>query len=124
MICLGSAEITEGIDEKENSYRRYRMIYVVVKVRVNEGKVREYIDLFKSVAETVRNEKGCVEYKPAVDAPGAPPDSVDKNTVFILERWNSMEDLQAHLGTSHMEVYFEKQKDLVIDSEIRVLEEA
>jgi quinol monooxygenase YgiN len=100
------------------------MVYVVVKVTVREGKVGEYIDLFKSVAETVRREKGCIEYKPAVDAAGAPPDSVDKNIVFILERWNSMDELGAHLGTSHMADYFEKQKSLVVGSEIKVLEEA
>jgi quinol monooxygenase YgiN len=100
------------------------MIYVVVMVRVKEGKAKEYIELFKSVAQTVRKEKGCLEYKPAVDAAGAPPDSVDKNTVVILERWESMEVLQAHMGTAHMREFFEKQNDLVEGSQIKVLQEA
>jgi quinol monooxygenase YgiN len=100
------------------------MIYVVVMVRVKEGKARQFIDLFKSIMPTVHKEKGCIEYKPAIDAPGAPPDATDSNTVVILERWESMEHLQAHMSTPHMAEFFEKQKDLVEDSKIKLLVEA
>jgi quinol monooxygenase YgiN len=101
-----------------------QMIYVVVMVRVKDGKAQEYVDLFKSIMPTVHKEKGCIEYKPAIDAPSAPPDAKDSNTVVILERWESMEHLQAHMGTSHMAEFLEKQKDLVEDSKIKVLVEA
>jgi quinol monooxygenase YgiN len=100
------------------------MIHVVVMVRVKDGRAQEYIDLFKSITPTVRKEKGCIEYKLTIDAPGAPADAKDSNAAVILERWESMEDLQAHLGTAHMAEYFVKQKDLVEDSKIKILVEA
>jgi quinol monooxygenase YgiN len=89
------------------------MIHVVVMVRVKEGKAKEFIDMFKSMAITVRQEKGCVEYMAAVDAPGALPDSVDKNVVTILERWASIEDLNNHMTAPHMKTFFKKQNEVV-----------
>jgi quinol monooxygenase YgiN len=89
------------------------MVHVVVMVRVKEGKAKEFIDMFKSVAITVRQEKGCIQYMAAVDAPGALPDSVDKNVVTILERWASIEDLNNHMTTPHMKAFFEKQNEVV-----------
>jgi quinol monooxygenase YgiN len=101
------------------------MIYVVVMVRVKEGKAKEFIDLFKTVAVKVRQEKGCIEYMPAVDAPGAPPETVDKNIVTILEKWASAEALGDHMGTPHMKDFFEKQKELVEgNSVMKILQEA
>jgi quinol monooxygenase YgiN len=42
-----------------------------------------------------------------------PPQSLDPRMVTILEKWESMEALQAHLSTPHMATYFEKEKPLV-----------
>ena len=101
------------------------MIYVVVMVRVKEGRAKEFIDMFKTAAIKVRREKGCIQYIPAVDAPNAPPESVDKNVVTVLERWESAEALGAHLATPHMKEFFEKQKEVVDGPPImKVLQEA
>ena len=45
------------------------MVHVVVMVKVKEGKVGDFVRLFKSVASTVAEEKGCVQYMAMVDAP-------------------------------------------------------
>jgi quinol monooxygenase YgiN len=101
------------------------MIHVVVMVRVKEGKAEEFVRLFKSVASKVQQEKGCVQYLATVDAPGAPPETVDRNVVTILERWECAEDLQGHLATPHMKEFFEKQQELIEGmSVMKVLQEA
>jgi quinol monooxygenase YgiN len=101
------------------------MVHVVVMVRVKEGRAKEFIDLFKSVAGKVSGEKGCIQYIAATDAVGAPPDTVDKNVVTVLERWESVEDINVHMGTPHMKDFFEKQKELVEGiSGMKVLQEA
>jgi len=101
------------------------MVHVVVMVKVKEGKAGDFVRLFKSVASTVSQEKGCVQYMATVDAPDAPPETVDKNTVTILEKWDCLEDIQNHMATPHMKEFFEKQKDLVEGISImKMLQEA
>ncbi len=102
------------------------MVHLVVSVRVKEGKLKEYVDLLKGVAATVRQEKGCIQYVPTVDLEaGALPQSLDKNMVVLLEKWESMEALQNHLATPHMAAYFKKEKPLLAQPPvIKVLQEA
>ncbi len=103
------------------------MVYVVVSVRVKEDKLKDYIDLLKGAATTVRKEKGCIQYAPTVDLEtgGVLPQTMDKNTVMLLEKWESMEALKAHLATPHMAEYFKKEKPLLAGPPvIKVLQEA
>ena len=102
------------------------MVYLVVSVRVKEGKLQEFLGLFKSVALKVREEKGCVQYVSTVDLEtGMPPQSLDKSIVTILEKWESMDALQAHLAAPHMTDYFEKEKPLVDELvSMKILKEA
>lgn len=101
------------------------MVHVVVMVKVKEGKAEEFVRLFKTVASTVAGEKGCMQYIAAVDAPGAPPETVDKNIVTILEKWESIDDIQNHMATPHMKEFFEKQKELVEGTSVmKMLREA
>jgi quinol monooxygenase YgiN len=101
------------------------MVYVVVMVKTKEGKAEEFVRLFKTVASTVEQEKGCVQYIATVDAPGAPPETVDRNTVTILEKWECIEDIQNHMATPHMKEFFERQKDLVEGTSVmKMLREA
>jgi quinol monooxygenase YgiN len=89
------------------------MVHVIVMVKVKEGRADDFVRLFKSVASIVEKEKGCVQYIATVDAPDAPPDTIDKNMVTILEKWECVEDIQNHMGTPHMKEFFEKQNALI-----------
>ncbi len=102
------------------------MIYGIVSVRVKPGKVQEFIDLFNSVAVTVRKESGCIQYIPAVDfETGMPPQTLDKNVVTILERWENLEALQKHLAMPYMADFFAKQQPLVEETvSMKMLKEA
>ncbi len=101
------------------------MIYVVVSVRAKPGKLQEFLDLFKSVAPKVRQEKGCVQYLALVDMEvKGIPQSVDKDVVTILEQWESLEALGAHARTPHMAAYFKQEKEFVDQAVIRPLKEA
>ena len=62
---------------------------------------------------------------PTIDVPtGLPPQELNNNVVTIIEKWGSLEDLQAHLLTPHMLAYKEKVKDLVDKVSLKVLGEA
>ncbi|MFC1494512.1 putative quinol monooxygenase [Thermodesulfobacteriota bacterium] len=101
------------------------MINVVASVHVKEGRVQEFIELFKALVPNVHAEKGCVEYFPTIDIPtGLPPQDLDENVVTIIEKWERLDDLMAHLATPHMAEHMEKEKDLVEKASIKILKEA
>ncbi len=100
------------------------MINVVASIRVKAGKLSEYLAILKANMHVVRKEKGCIEYVPTIDVDSQlPPQVLDKNCVTLLERWESLEALHAHLASPHMLAYREKVKDLVESVTLKVLQE-
>ena len=101
------------------------MINVVASIRVKAGRVSEFLEIFKSNARSVKEERGCMEYFPAVDIDSSlPPQSLDENVVTVIEKWESLEALRDHLKAPHMLAYKEKVKDIVDDISLKVLKEA
>ena len=101
------------------------MINVIASIRVKAGRVSEFLEIFKTNVPNVTEERGCIEYFPAVDIDAdLPPQSLDENVVTIIEKWESLEALRAHLITPHMLAYREKVKDIVEVTSLKVLKEA
>ena len=101
------------------------MISVIASIKVKAGRVPQFIEILESNVPEVRKEKGCIEYFPAVDIDsGLPVQKLDKDIVTIVEKWESMEALRAHLKTPHMLAYREKVKNIVEELSIKVLKEA
>ena len=101
------------------------MINVIASIHIKEGRLSEFIEIFKSNIPNVLEEKGCIEYVPTVDVPtGLPPQELNNNVVTIIEKWDSLEDLKAHLLAPHMLAYKENVKDLVDKLSLKVLGEA
>jgi len=99
------------------------MISVIASVRIKADRVSQFIEIIKANVPEVRKEKGCIEYSPAVDIDsGLPVQKLDKNVVTIVEKWESVEALRAHLKTPHMLAYREKVKDIVEDLSVKVLQ--
>lgn len=101
------------------------MIHVIATIQIKEGRVPEFLEIFKANVPNVLGEEGCIEYVPTVDAPtGLPPQELDENVVTIIEKWESIEALQAHLSAPHMIDYKEKVENLVGGMSIKVLKDA
>jgi len=101
------------------------MIHVIASIHVKDGKVDEFIKIFKNNIPAVLGEKGCVEYVPTVDVTtGLPPQELNAKVVTIVEKWDSLEDLRAHLTAPHMLEYKENVKDMVEKVVLKVLERA
>jgi len=74
---------------------------------------------------SVKKERGCIEYFPAIDLDaGLPPQTLDENVVTIIEKWESLEALRDHLKAPHMLAYREKVKEIVENVLLKVLKEA
>ena len=101
------------------------MITVIASVTVKKGKVQEFIKGFKENAIKVRREPGCAEYTPAMDVKtDLLPSVFDENVVTVIEKWESMEALQAHINTPHMKEQFKKDAEFVESMSARLLKEA
>lgn len=100
------------------------MIHVIASVQVKPGKVMEFLGIFKANMPLVKAEKGCIQYVPTVDIRAdLPPQVLDENVVTIIEAWESLEDLLAHLGSPHMIAYRQKVSGIVEYVTIKVLRE-
>ena len=101
------------------------MIIVIASIHIKEARRSEFIDIFKANIPVVLEEKGCKQYVPSIDVPtGLPSQELNSNVVTIIEKWERLEDLQAHLSAPHMLTYREKVKDLVEKVSLKILEEA
>jgi quinol monooxygenase YgiN len=101
------------------------MINVIASIHIKDGHVSEFIKIFKSNVPNVLAEKGCIEYVPTVDVQtGLPIQELDENVVTIIEKWDSIEDLKAHLSAPHMREYHKEVEDLIEKVSVKVLEPA
>ena len=101
------------------------MISVLASIRVKSGTRDEFLKYFIDNIPAVLNEKGCVEYFPAVDVDsGLDIQQLDPDSVTVIEKWESLDALHAHLKAPHMAAYKEKVKDIVVSLTLKVLEQA
>ena len=102
------------------------MIQVIATIEVHEGRREQFLAAFRANVPNVLDEDGCLEYGPTVDVPTeiaaqGPPRS---NVVTVVEKWTSLEALQAHLAAPHMQTYRQQVKDLVAGVRLQVLQPA
>ncbi|HEX3598766.1 MAG TPA: putative quinol monooxygenase [Lacipirellulaceae bacterium] len=102
------------------------MIHVIATIQTVPGKRADLLAEFHRIVPLVRAEVGCIEYGPAVDVDsgieGLP--AVRGDVVTVVERWENVAALKAHLVAAHMLRYREAVKTIVAAVDIRVLEPA
>lgn len=102
------------------------MLSVIAEIEVAEGRRDDFLAEFHRVVPHVLAEAGCVEYGPTFDAVTDIPAQIPlrRNVVTIIEKWESLAALKAHLVAPHMTDYRVTVKDLVVGSQLRILESA
>lgn len=92
------------------------MIFVVAKSVIKEGKAEEYKKLTARLIEETRKEAGCISYDLCQDMS-------NPNILTFLERWESKEDLDAHMNTVHFKEIVPMLKDFRESSELNIYKE-
>lgn len=102
------------------------MIHVVATIELNPGKRDAFLEAFRRNIPNVKAEDGCIAYEPTIDVDTDIPvqEKTGENVVTIVEAWESLDALSAHLKAPHMLSYREEVKDLVGKVSIRVLQPA
>jgi len=99
------------------------MIHVLAIITAKPGQRGTLLQAFKGIVPTVHAEAGCIEYGPVIDVDGADP-AFGSDTFVVVEKWATLEALQAHAVAPHMKTYGEKTKDLVAKRAVHVLTDA
>ena len=102
------------------------MIHVIAAIEIVEGMRAEFLEAFHELMPHVHAEEGCIEYGPAVDVatPIELQAPLQENIVTVIEKWESVAALEAHLVAKHMQENREKVKDIVAGINIQILEPA
>ena len=100
------------------------MIHVVARITVKVGQRSALIDAMRQLIPLVLAEEGCIAYTPAIDAATdverqAP---ADDNVLTMIEQWQSVEHLKAHLAAPHMAQFRDKVGDMVESAQLRILQ--
>ena len=102
------------------------MIRVLATIELAEGRRDDFLAQFARIVPLVLEEEGCLEYGPMVDVPtsiGAQA-VVRENTVTVVEQWENIDALEAHLVAPHMIEYRKQVKGMVAGTELRILKPA
>ena len=102
------------------------MIHVIATITVQPGRREEFVEIFKANIPAVLAEAGCRAYEPTVDVDAGlrSQGELRGDVVVIVEAWDSLEALGAHLQAPHMLAYKEHVKDLVAGLDLQVLQPA
>ena len=102
------------------------MIHVVAEITLKPGCREEFVKLFKAHVLKVRRESGCAAYAPVVDAPGAPMAGHPprENVMTVIEQWESLEALAAHLQAPHQTEFFKKTGAMRVGARVEVMQDA
>ncbi len=100
------------------------MIHVLAQIETVPGHRDDFLAEFAQVAILVRQEAGCIEYGAAIDVPTgiAVQNFLGETAVMIVEKWDSIDHLKAHLVAPHMTDYRVRIKPFVKGVTLRVLE--
>ncbi len=102
------------------------MIFVIAEIELAEGKQAEFLEAFHQLVPLVLEEEGCIEYGPAIDEETDIPVQVINGSqiVTVMEKWESVDALKAHLSAPHMLTYREQVADLVKGTVLKILKPA
>lgn len=101
------------------------MLTIIADIQIRSGtEHRENVlNAFRKITPVVLQEEGCHGYELLIDHESDVhyqmkiPDSIT-----MLEHWQSVEHLNAHLQTPHMQAYQQQVKDNVLNVKIRIMQ--
>ena len=102
------------------------MIHVIAIITTKPGMRDAVLKEFHANVPNVLKEKGCIEYGPTIDSDTDHPAQakLGPDTLVVVEKWETMDDLKAHGVAPHMKAYAAKTKDMVASRKIHMLSPA
>lgn len=101
------------------------MIHVIAIITTKPGQRAAVLSAFQANMPAVHAEQGCIEYRPVIDAEEAVAfqAAMGADTFMVIEKWQTMADLEAHAQAAHMASYAAQVKDMIAERAVHVLED-
>jgi len=102
------------------------VVHVIATIELRPGTREAYLAEFRRLVPKVKAEAGCLDYGPNLDARTDIAAQVPfrDNAVTIVEKWEGLDALKAHLAQPHMAEYRRNVKDYVAKVTLQILEPA
>jgi len=102
------------------------MIHVIATIEVKPERFEEFLDIFRANIPAVLAEDGCIRYELTVDDPDSSKLDITPrdNVATVVEAWESIEALTAHMQAPHMKTFFQNTEDLAISIKGAILKPA
>ena len=90
------------------------MLNIIVTMKVKEGRMREFLAVCEALRPQVLGEEGCLgyDYLRETPSPLGIQEPVEADRITLVECWETVEALKAHLASPHMKEAGMKMKDL------------
>lgn len=102
------------------------MIHVLATIIAKPGRRAELLARFAAVLPLVHAERGCIEYRPVVDRhaglDGARSE-LGPDGYIVVEKWESLEALDAHAATAHMREFNGQTAELIASRTLHVMQD-
>jgi quinol monooxygenase YgiN len=100
------------------------MIHVIATIELLPGKRELFLAEFRKLVPLVRAEIGCLDYGPTIDLETglSAQLALREHVVTVVERWENLDALRAHLQAPHMAEYRERVKGFVAAVRLQVLQ--
>ena len=122
LVAMGVPESSFAKIERE----AWKPVWVLCRFDLKpEADKADYIAQTKAILDTVRREDGCIEYRLLGDAETdwEKPQRFGERTLWMVEKWASVNSLKAHLETPHMKAFGPKVSGMKSGSTFHVLED-
>ena len=102
------------------------MVHVLAIITAKPGMRARILQEFNGNVAAVRAEAGCLAYEAVIDVehPSGGSATFGADAFVVVERWESLEALQAHAVAPHMRAYATQVSDLTAGRAIHVLQPA
>jgi len=99
------------------------MIHVIATVKLKPSCREAYLEVLRDNVPNVKAEAGSLAYEPALDIDSGLPvqGALRESVVTIVEAWESLEHLVAHLKTPHMAAYRDAVADYVENLSVQIM---
>lgn len=99
------------------------MIHVVAVITAKPGMREQILQAFRANVPAVLAEDGCIEYGAVVDIANPPGfhSPIGPDTFMVIEKWSSLDALQAHATSAHMAAYGARTREWIASRKVHVL---
>ena len=103
-----------------------QVVHVLAVITAKPGMRERILEAFRANVPNVRAEQGCIEYAATVDHEdaGSIQTRFGDDTFVVVEKWESLDALEAHAAAPHMADYAARTRDMIQSRVIHVLSPA